>query len=350
MATPTDRLPAIPPALVLSTGRCGSTMVSDILNRHPQVLSLSEFFSFVGLGPFRRRRRCGADMWRFYSRQQRRTRMMLQGRFEELLYPVDDPAARFTRQNVPPILCATLPHITEHYEALYDELGPAVCAVPKQGVAEHYRALFAWLCRRFNRAVWAERSGGSLMLAARLLREFPEARVIHVYRDGREVALSMRRHYLFRMIVATMRALRRLGIDLLGMLRRGHNWDRVSLWMEPTASALFRPDRLNYDRLTLADFGAYWSAMVEYGHRLFQGLPPGALLNVKFEDMQADPEGQLRRLIRFLSPELEDEAWVNAAATIPRPTTSRFAGLDAAEQAAVAEACRPGLDILGYAT
>ena len=31
----------IPPVFVLSTGRCGSTMVSDILNRHPDVLSIS---------------------------------------------------------------------------------------------------------------------------------------------------------------------------------------------------------------------------------------------------------------------------------------------------------------------
>lgn len=349
MLPPTDRLPSLPPALVLSTGRCGSTMVSDILNRHPQVLSLSEFFSFVGLGPFRRRRRSGAEMWRFYSRQQRRTRMMLRGQFEELLYPVDDPAARFTRQNVPPILCATLPHITDQYEALYDALEPAVHAGPKQPVPEHYRALFGWLCRRFDRAVWVERSGGSLMLAARLLREFPEARVVHVYRDGREVALSMQRHYLFRMIVATLRALQRRGIDLLGTLRWGRNWERVSLWMEPVVSALFHPDRLNYDRLTLADFGAYWSAMIEYGHQLFRDLPPGALLNVKFEEVQADPEGQARRLIRFLAPELEDEAWVQAAAAMPRPTPSRFAGLDAAKQRAVTEACRPGLEILGYA-
>ena len=29
-------------------------MVSDVLNRHPRILSLSEFFSFVGLQAFRR--------------------------------------------------------------------------------------------------------------------------------------------------------------------------------------------------------------------------------------------------------------------------------------------------------
>lgn len=40
---------AIAPVLVLSTGRCGSTMLSDVLNTHAEVLSLSEFFTSLGL-------------------------------------------------------------------------------------------------------------------------------------------------------------------------------------------------------------------------------------------------------------------------------------------------------------
>ena len=35
------------PIFVLSTGRCGSTTLSNILNLHP-ALSLSEFVSFTG--------------------------------------------------------------------------------------------------------------------------------------------------------------------------------------------------------------------------------------------------------------------------------------------------------------
>ena len=110
---------AIPPVFVLSTGRCGSTMVSNILNRHPRVLSLSEFFSYIGMVPYRRRP-SGDRMWHIYSRPRHRTRIMLHGRYEELLYPLDDPNARFQKQEVPPILCATLPHLTEHYEDLFD--------------------------------------------------------------------------------------------------------------------------------------------------------------------------------------------------------------------------------------
>lgn len=323
-------------------------MVSDVLNRHPRILSLSEFFSFVGLKAFLRRRVDGAYMWRLYSQQQNRSRLMLRGRYEELLYPVDASDARFSQDDVPPILCATLPHLTEGYEALYDELGPVVRGQPKQSPANHFRRHFQWLGERFDRRVWAERSGGSLLFASRLLRQFPEARVIHVYRDGRETALSMSNHYLFRMIVATLRAFQRVGIDMMEAMARGRHWDRVSPWLEPFVSAFFRPERLPYDKLTLTDFAIFWSGMVERGQRIFSQLPPERFLPLRFEEAQANPEEQFRRLIRFISPELEDEAWLREASAIPRPTRSRFAKLEPADQDAVARACRPGLELLGY--
>ena len=86
------------------------------------------------------------------------------------------PNARFQQQHVPPILCATLPHLTDRHEELFDELGPVAEGQPKQPPAAHFQYLFEWLCERFGRDVWVERSGGSLMFGARLLRQFPKAR------------------------------------------------------------------------------------------------------------------------------------------------------------------------------
>ena len=323
-------------------------MLSNILNRHPRVLSLSEFFSFVGMGPFRRRRSTGNRMWSFYGRQRSRTRLMLRGSYEELLYPFDDPNARYTRGNVPPILCATLPHLTDRHDALFDELEPIVRDQPRQPPADHIRHLFTWLCERFGCDVWAERSGASLMFAPWLLRAFPEARVIHVYRDGRETAVSMSGHYLFRMIVATTRVLRALGIDIVASMSRGTRGDRIGPWLDPAVSAFLNPDRLPYDKVTLADFAAYWNAMIERSDRLLGNFPPDRLLNVRFEDVQAEPETQIRRLVRFVGSTFEDEAWLREAAAIPRPTPSKFERLPAGERAAVTAACRPGLERLGY--
>ena len=338
----------VPPVFVLSTGRCGSTMVSDILNRHPRVLSLSEFFSFVGTGSFRRRRQTGDRMWDLYGRQQKRTRLMLWKPFKELTYPFDRPRARYTRQDVPPILCATLPHLTERHEELFDELEPVVRSQPSQPAADHFRHLFRYLCGRFDRSVWVERSGGSLLFAGRLLRRFPEARVIHVFRDGRETAISMSRHYLFRMIVANMQALGPLGIDVMTLMARGKHWEGISLWLESLVSTFFDPARIPYEQVSLADLGTFWSAMIERSDRLLGRFPADRLLNVRFEDVQAEPERQIRRLIRFIEPSLEDESWLKEAVAIPRATPSKFAKLEASEQAALAEACRPGLERLGY--
>ena len=88
--------------------------------------------------------------------------------------------------------------------------------------------------------------------------------------------------------------------------------------------------------------------MIERSHRMFGHFPPERVLNVRFEKVPADPETRTRRLIRFISPDLEDEAWLREAARIPRAVRSRFRQLGAEEQALLTEGCRPGLERLGY--
>ena len=324
-------------------------MLSNVLNRHPHVLSLSEFFTGIGLRAFRFRRVSGDSMWKLYSRQSYRTHLLLREQFEELTYPFDDPNSRFTRGDAPPIALAALPHITKEHDALFDELEPVVRGQPRQSPADHLRHLFAWLCERFDRSVWAERSGGSLIFAPRLLSEFPEARVVHVYRDGRETALSMSRHYPFRLYLATMKKLRPRVTDVAMLVEGARRWSKINPWLEMLLPVLVRPDKLPFDKLKVADFAAYWNAMIGLAQDVLSDLPSDRLLNVRFEDVQAEPEAQLRRLIRFIAPSLENDAWIREASAVPRQTPSKFAALDAADQAAIVDACRPGLEFLGYA-
>lgn len=339
---------SIPPVLVLSTGRCGSTMLSEILNTHPRVLSLSETFTTVGQGPFRRRRCSGKQIWRAFSRQSKWLHEGLRAGYEEALYPFGSPGARYTRDNVPSLACTTLPHLADECDALFDELAQVVPAWPRRRPSEHFRELFEWLCRRFGRDVWVERSGASLLLASRLRRDYPDARIVHIYRDGRDAALSMRGHYVFSTLVATTRAVRSAGIDAMGSIAKSRHWNRISPWVEWIGGTFLSPKRLPYRKLTLGDYGRFWSAMVERSRWVLADLHPEALLNVKMEDMQAEPTEQIRRLIRFVAPELEDGEWVRAAAAIPRPTVSKFDDLSPGEQAELVQACRPGLEILGY--
>ena len=323
-------------------------MISNVLNRHPEVLSLSEFFGFLELKWSAWQRRSGKQMWSFYAGHGRRTRLMAREQYPELLYPFDEPASRYTRRNVPPLLCATLPHITARHEALFAELEAIVKAQPRQTPARHFNHLFEWLCRHFERRVWVERSGSSLMLVPALMREFPEARFIHIIRDGRETAVSMSRHYLFRTILANVMLLRSVGVDALRMMSNQRRWEWLGPRLEALANNLIRPAWLPYDKAELADYAAFWQVQIDMTRHFFDNIPGCRLLTVRFEEVLAAPQEQLQRLIRFIDPSLENKIWLDQASRIPQPARSNFTELGDEDKAAVTHACRAGLEYLGY--
>ena len=340
---------SIPPVIILNSGRCGSTMMSEVLNRHPRILSLSEFFANVhSYRWYPYPTRTGDQMWRIYGKAGVIDRRLSARVVPETLYPFEAPGARFTPRNVPPIMRVTLPHLTRRHEALFDEMEPVVRSQPRQPPARHLRHLFTWLCERLGKDVWVERSGASAALAFRLSSTFPDARMIHLYRDGRDVALSMSGHPACQMQARLVRRWKSLGLDLLNVLsdvRPATPSVRLSMMSGALVEPLLPPAGR---RPSLAEFGRMWSLFVEVGTRMLEQLPPDRILNVKFEDVHADPEGQLRRLVRFIDPGLEDEGWLREVSRIPRQIPPRFERLGPAERAALTEACQPWLERLGY--
>ncbi|MEN2977397.1 sulfotransferase [Tistrella bauzanensis] len=338
----------IAPVLILSTGRCGSTMISALLNKHPQVLSLSEFFVPLGPAAFTGARRDGAWMWDLFSRQSPALHAMLKDGevVDEMLYPLGQPGARYRAADIPPIAMVTLPHLTDQPDALFDELAPIIRQRPAMPLAAQYQGLFDHLMARFGRRVWVERSGGSLMVAAKLLHLFPDARVIHVYRDGRDTAMSMAHHHNFRVLVGAMKASRRFGIDGFRPLHqpRGRMLD---VWLQQLIFPRLNVRRLAGD-VTLADLGDFWSRMILLGRQVFADLAPDRLLSLKFEDVQQSPHETLRRMIRFIDPSLDDAGWLDTVARIPKPARSKFTTLPPDTRAALTAACAPGLAALGY--
>ena len=337
----------IAPVLVLSTGRCGSTMISDVLNLHPEVLSLSEVFSLLGPLALFRKRLSGRAMWALCSRQSPALRVLLSADTvpSEILYPFDDPQARYAAHNVPPILCTMLPHLTPDYENLYDQLQPIVRARPRANLADQYRHLFEWLREHFERRVWVERSGGSLMSLPRLRRLFPEARVVHVYRDGRDTALSMSRHPAFQVMLASLDKLQRLGLrPLENTAEAGPVGSLLALFF----MRLVNPSQMIRRAFDLAAYGGLWSQMILRGQKLLAALPPERVLALRYEDVLQNPREKLRELIEFIDPSLPNDAWLDAAGRIPRSNPPGFPSLDAESQRRLTEACAPGLEALGY--
>ena len=322
-------------------------MISDVLNLHPDVLSLSEVFSLLGPLALFRKRLSGRGMWELCSRQNPALRVLLSADVmpSEILYPFDDPQARYATRDVPPILCAMLPHLTPDYERLYVELEPIVRRRPRSDLADQYRYLFEWLRGRFGRRVWVERSGGSLMSLPRLRRLFPEARVVHVYRDGRDTALSMSRHPAFQIMLGTLDKLQRLGIKPLENTAEA---GLVGSLLAQLFLRLVNPARMIRREFDLTAYGGLWSQMILRGQKLLAALPPERVLSLRYKEVIQRPQEKLRELITFIDPSLSNDAWLQEAACIPQPNPSRYLLLEPETQLRLTEACAPGLEALGY--
>lgn len=339
------------PLLVLGTGRCGSTLLSEILRDHPSILSVSELVAFVtdlgsripqvlGEGPVD-----GATFWSWLAEPQPLQSLLLRHglRMKEVIYPFE--RGRFTPDALPPILQATLPHLApDDPDAVFDALAAEVPTWPTAPAADQYRRLFDWLGARFGRRRWAERSGGGLRVTPRLLAAFPEARVLHLVRDGRNTALSMASHIGFRMAFIHAQLVEMLGVD---PFRDPSRRDEEDLSDELAALLPERFSRRAFEDFDLSPVvcGHYWSGEILLGLQALAGLPRQRVLTLRYEDLCADPVAALLRLGEFLEQEAPP-SWLETAAARVGRGSSAWERLPARQAAELHEACQPGFAAL----
>lgn len=125
-----------------------------------------------------------------------------------------------------------------------------------------YADAIVWLVRRYADAQgklgakrWIDHQPGHIRRMAELLAHFPELKVIHIVRDGRAVAASL-----------------------------------IPLIWGPNA---------------VHSAAQFWAQRVAMGMGLREFLPSTAWIAVRYEDILADPERELRRLCEFLGTEFD---------------------------------------------
>jgi putative sulfotransferase len=341
------------PTFVVGTGRCGSTMLSNMLREHPKVLSLSEFFMTVtegshlpeGLAPAPIR---GERFWHIVSAIAPMLSFVLRNRirYDECIYPCDDPGARFSRETgVPAILATTLPHLAADHDRLFDTLRNEVIRWSKAPIAKHYQHLFDWLAGHFGRRLWIERSGTSLIMAEWFLSAFPGAQFIEIIRDGRDTAISMQQHTGMRIYYAMTWLGEYLGVDPLTSTDRSRI-DHVPPELLRILPEQFDIEAFNNFEVPLPLCGAIWSQQIEMGLKVLSTLPADRRLTLRYEDLLADPKRQLDSLAAFLGAEFIDEDWSARCATTVRAPRSTWRDLPEEQARALTEACRPGFEQL----
>lgn len=335
------------PVFVVGTGRCGSTMISSLLRKHPDVLSLSELFGAItDLGTliphaFPTGVINASQFWNILSTPYHKENLLIR---HELLRTKNISHSTL-EAGIPAIMMETLPHLTYNADTLFEEAQAFVTSQTPALIHQHYLRFFLWLQHHFKRQAWVERSGGSLRFIHLLTDTFPDAKFIHIVRDGRNTAISMSKHPSFRMALLTLQFIEKLGIDPFESEDRssiGELSDELRhLLPESFTASAFR----NY-HLPLSFYGRYWSREIINGLHMLEKLPAERVLTIRYEDFQEDTEVTVKNLIAFIDPSFVDEDWINNVVPLVSSARSSWRNLPAQEQEELNTACLPGIAAL----
>jgi hypothetical protein len=328
---------------IVGTGRCGSTLLSRMLALHPSVCSIFEFFtgldwaSRFAAGPV-----SGAAFAELIARPQPVIDAVLRRGYavEEVTYPFG--RGRYARgDSMPWILVSMLPRLSDDPDRLFDEVVGFAKALPTQPLRAHYPQLFGWLAAKSGRHIPIERSGSSIDYLASLHAFFPEARFLQIHRDGRETALSMREHHAYRVPISLM-------YDApVDSGRRPSELGPIDFAAPPREDDPI--SQILASRPPVEAFGRYWSDQVMRGHQALAQIDPARYLEIRFEDLIAQPRETLASVARFFALP-DDDAWIARGAGLVRGAPSaRVAALTREERLALEEACRPGMQRLSRA-
>lgn len=303
-------------AFVVGTGRCGSTLLSNALALDSDTLSLSELFFCLHPEAFPAGVISGRELWSILSARSGGASILMNIGAEppEFLYPLDG-GRRFSRSSgVPRILCVTLPAICEDHEGLYDRLAEAVPSYPEQTAAEHYRQLFMHIAHWLDRSRWVERSGASGFFVDQLVKNFPEARFIHLTRGTDATARSMSRHSVFRLIALRSEFIRRCGTDVFDI--------QGDLPDAPPDLVDLLPGRLSRESLAAWDPGINTFRMLVSFQRnrikaALKRVPENQVLLVRYEDLLDNATFEFERIATFLGL-AHPTGWAKQAAALVR--------------------------------
>ncbi len=330
---------------IVTVGRSGSTALSRILSAHPDVLSLNEFYLSVRASSAADHVLSGDEFWRMLAEPHLIFDSMIRGgsAMPEFIYPrLQGTRFDASTTGVPAICMMTLPHLSSDPDGVFDALAAEVPTWSQQTARLHYEMLFAWLATHFGGTVVIERSAMSLSSVSWLRETFPDAKFVHLFRNGPDTAVSMSEHTGFRLMALIQDALELLDLDP----ERRHPGLRLDPTAIPIELASLLGDTCDVDylmgqNLPVARFARMWSELILTGEAELADLPAHRYLPLSYEDLVSDARSSLARLASFLDVEA-DPKWLEFGTSVIDP---RFTGasnrLSAEELRAVVESCAP---------
>jgi nucleoside-diphosphate-sugar epimerase len=335
---------------IVTVGRSGSTALSRVLGAHPDVLSLNELYLSVRASSAADHTLSGEQFWRMLAEPHPIFDSMVRGGsgMPEFIYPrLQGTRFDASTTGVPAISMMTLPHLCSDPDGVFDALAAEVQAWPEQVARLHYEMLFGWLATHFGGTVVVERSAMSLSSVPWLRKTFPDAKFVHLFRNGPDTAVSMSEHTGFRLMALIQDALELLDLDP----ERRHPGLRLDPTAIPIELASLLGDTCDADylmgqNLPVARFARMWSELIVTGEAELSDLSADRYLPLSYADLVAGPRSSLARLANFLEVEA-DPKWLEFGTSVIDPKfTGASSRLSAEELRAVNENCAPAAALL----
>jgi putative sulfotransferase len=319
-------VPDLERCVIISTGRCGSTLLSDLITEDRDTLSVYESLLpiMAPLTSMPVTEFTGAEYWALLSEVEPPGSPLLRIGVvpAEFAYPSSGRWPAGNAAMLPPILHVCLPKISADPDQLFNTLAVSVPRFPAQPLGLHHRMLLDLLAAMHDRRRWVERTGGSAVAAHSWLAACPDAKVIYLTRDVADTARSMSRHPVYQLLAIQAEFRRRYEADPYMKELESGVPDAAQL---PEDMRRLLPGQLTartFQELDL-DLGVYEKVCARMNHAAEQALAelrPRHLLRLRYEDLAAEPTDELTKVGAFLG--FTDAAgW--AARTAPRVRSPR---------------------------
>jgi hypothetical protein len=285
---------------IVGTGRCGTELVRNILNSHPDVYVPGESHWIP-------------SQYDAYGALQNRSAMYF-----------DIVRRTFYHTGQP-----TIDRITEELTLTSEDFLQRVqdkLPTSNPTVAEFNDVLFRMAGEHVGRSIVGDKTpdyGSYLRLLHSL---WPKAVFLHLIRDGRDAAVSMSQHGGFQRLLSC----------------RIPNW--VPLSLDKRYEIVYNSDSNH----SIQDYLELWSLRVRRTIEEASHLPQGAYTEVRYEELLRDPNVTLRTIMEFFQIESSEE-WRSAAIRLIRArNTGKFRAF--AQPVTLSAFARDTLAALGYGT
>jgi hypothetical protein len=287
---------------LVGTGRCGSSLVQEVLARHPDVGFVSNLEDRLRAGP-------AAGRWNGVLYRRVPEWFTVKGR---LRYAPSE-GYRLLEHEVSPLVSSPFRDLEP------DDATP--------WLAGRFRSFFERRARAQGGPVFLHKFTG-WPRAGFIAQIFPEARFVHVVRDGRAVASSLLQMPWWQ----GFRGPAEWGWGPLSD-RDGRAWNASG-----RSFALLA--------------GLEWKLLMDAFERARADVPDDQWLDVRYEDFVADPRGRIKELLSFMGLEWTErfERGFRRHTIRADRTEAYLRDLSPEEVAALDRSLRPHLARLGYPT